>query len=261
MATFVLIHGAGSDGWYWHRVRPLLEAAGHRTVAVDLPVDDDTADFGTYTDVVVDAITPAAVGERRDLVVVGQSLGGFTAPMVADRLGADLLVLVAAMVPRPGESAGDWWANTGHEAAYVAKAIEDGRDPEDGSPETVFVHDLDPELVAASLEHVKEQSGAPFAEPWPLRAWPDVPTRVIARDDRFFPAEFQRRVTEERLGLTPDEVPGGHLPALAHPDGPGRTAAELPRRARLAGEVGLVRCARGRPGPSAPPSPPGARGR
>ena len=214
MATFVLIHGAGSDGWYWHRLRPLLEAAGHETVAVDLPVDDDTADFGTYTDVVV-----AAVGGRPGLVVVGQSLGGFTAPLVADRLGADLLVLVAAMIPRPGESGGDWWANTGHEDAYVAKAIEDGRDPEDGSPEAVFVHDLDPDLVAASLEHVKEQSGAPFADPWPLTAWPDVPTRVvIARDDRFFPADFQRRVTAERLGLTPDEVPGGHLPALAQPE-------------------------------------------
>jgi pimeloyl-ACP methyl ester carboxylesterase len=213
MATFVLIHGAGSDGWYWHRVRPLLEAAGHDTLAVDLPTDDDAADFGTYTDVVVDA-----VGDRGDLVIVGQSLGGFTAPMVADRLGADLLVLVAAMIPAPGESGGDWWANTGHEAAYVAKAVEDGRDPEDGSPEVVFVHDLDPDLVAASLDHVKDQSGTPFADPWPLPAWPDVPTRVvIARDDRFFPAEFQRRVTRERLGITPDEVPGGHLPALGHP--------------------------------------------
>ena len=209
MATFVLIHGAGSDGWYWHRVRPLLEAAGHETIAVDLPADDENADFSTYTDVVVDA-----VGDRRDLVVVGQSLGGFTAPMVVDRLGAELLVLVAAMVPSPGEPAGDWWANTGHEEAYRAKAIEDGRDPE-----VVFVHDLDPDLVAASLDHVKDQAGAPLVDPWPLAAWPDVPTRVvIGRDDRFFPAEFQRRVTHERLGLVPDEVPGGHLPALAHPE-------------------------------------------
>jgi len=214
MANFVLIHGAGGDGWYWHRLRPLLEAAGHETVAVDLPADDDTADFGTYTDVVV-----KAVGDRQDLVVVGQSLGGFTAPMVCDRLGAELLVLVAAMVPRPGESAGDWWANTGHDAAFRAKAVEDGRDPDDWSPEVVFIHELDPDLSAASFDHVKEQSGAPFADPWPLSAWPDVPTRVvIARDDRFFPAEFQRRVTEERLGITPDEVPGGHLPALAHPE-------------------------------------------
>jgi hypothetical protein len=29
MATYVLIHGAGSDSWYWHLVTPLLRAHGH----------------------------------------------------------------------------------------------------------------------------------------------------------------------------------------------------------------------------------------
>ena len=49
--------------------------------------------------------------------------------------------------------------------------------------------------------------------------WPDVPTRfLLCRDDRFFPADFQRRVVKERLGITPDEMDGGHLPALAHPE-------------------------------------------
>jgi pimeloyl-ACP methyl ester carboxylesterase len=66
--------------------------------------------------------------------------------------------------------------------------------------------------------HDVPQSATPFAEPWPLDAWPDVPTRVlISRDDRFFPAEFQRRVARERLGITPDEMPGGHLVALSQP--------------------------------------------
>jgi pimeloyl-ACP methyl ester carboxylesterase len=52
-----------------------------------------------------------------------------------------------------------------------------------------------------------------------LAAWPDVPTRfLLCREDRFFPAEFQRRVVQERLGFAPDEMSGGHLPALAHPD-------------------------------------------
>lgn len=40
---------------------------------------------------------------------------------------------------------------------------------------------------------------------------------VTGRDDRFFPADFQRRVAEDRLGIIPDEVPGGHLAALSHP--------------------------------------------
>ena len=36
-----------------------------------------------------------------------------TAPLVCARVPAELLVLVAAMVPAPGEPPGDWWQNTG----------------------------------------------------------------------------------------------------------------------------------------------------
>jgi pimeloyl-ACP methyl ester carboxylesterase len=202
MATYVLIHGAGGDAWYWHLVQPRLEALGHDVVAMNLPCDDDTAGLQEYTDAVVDAI-----GDRRGLIVVAQSLGGFTAPLVCERAPVDLLVLVAAMVPRPGESAGEWWANTGHVF------------PDPFDPAEVFTHDLPPDLEAEGLQHVRPQSGTPFEKPWPLDHWPDVPTRfLLCRDDRFFAAEFQRRVVRERLGIVPDEMGGGHLPALARPD-------------------------------------------
>ena len=91
-------------------------------MAVDLPCDDDTAGFAEYTDAVVDAI-----GDRADLVLVAQSMGGFTAPLVCDRVPVDLMVLVAAMVPRPGESPGEWWANTGWAQARREQAERDGR--------------------------------------------------------------------------------------------------------------------------------------
>ena len=49
---------------------------------------------------------------------------------------------------------------------------------------------------------------------------PDVPTRVLSgRDDRMFPAAFQRRVARERLGIDADEIAGGHMVALANPKG------------------------------------------
>jgi pimeloyl-ACP methyl ester carboxylesterase len=110
MANYLLIHGAGSDSWYWHLVTPRLEALGHDVVAVDLPCDDDSAGLDDYANVVVEA-----AGDRGALIVVAQSLGGFTAPLVCDHLPVALMVLVAAMVPRPGESAGEWWTNTGHQ--------------------------------------------------------------------------------------------------------------------------------------------------
>ena len=97
----------------------------------------------------------------------------------------------------------------------------------------VFLHDVPADVVAESAAHLRDQSGTPFEAPWPLVAWPDVPTRfLLCRDDRMFPAEFQRRVVAARLGITPDEMAGGHLPALAHPEELVahllRYAAELP---------------------------------
>jgi pimeloyl-ACP methyl ester carboxylesterase len=108
MATFVLVHGAGGGGWYWHLVAEVLGARGHDVVAPDLPANDDTAGLGTYADAVV-----GAIGEHSGLVVVGQSFGAFTAPLICDRLPAQLLVFVAGMIPSPGERADDWWVRDG----------------------------------------------------------------------------------------------------------------------------------------------------
>src|SRR5437764_12181715 len=122
MATYVLIHGAGSDSWYWHPVVPELRDRGHDVVAVDLPSDDDSAGLAEYTDAVVDAIGP-----RTDVILVAQSMGGFTAPLVCERVPVRLMVLVAAIVPLPGEAPGEWWANTGWEEARRQQAARDGR--------------------------------------------------------------------------------------------------------------------------------------
>jgi pimeloyl-ACP methyl ester carboxylesterase len=216
MATYVLIHGAGSDSWYWHLVAPELQARGHEVVAPDLPCDDDSAGLAEYTDTVV-----GAIGDRTDLVVVGQSLAGFTAPLVCDRVPVGLLILVAAMVPAPGEKPGDWWANTGWEQARREQAERDGRttggDEFDELAE--FFHDVPADVAAEAFARgARGQSGTPFEKPWPLDAWPEVPTRaLLCRHDRFFPAGFMRRVVEERLGVTPDEIDGGHLPAFSRP--------------------------------------------
>jgi pimeloyl-ACP methyl ester carboxylesterase len=216
MATYVLIHGAGSDSWYWHLVAPRLQALGQDVVAPDLPCADESAGFAEYADVVAEAI-----GARSDLIVVGQSLGGFTAPLVCDRRPVDLLVLVAAMVPAPGETAAEWWDNTDQGRASRAQAERDGRGTgEDDNVTTLFFHDVPPDVTAAAMEQgERAQSDHSFAEPWPRAGWPDVPTRfLLCRDDRLFPADFQRRVVADRLGIVPDEMDGGHLPALAQPD-------------------------------------------
>jgi pimeloyl-ACP methyl ester carboxylesterase len=202
-STYVLIHGAGDVGWYWHLVEAELRKRGHDVVVMDLPVDDDSAGLSTYADVVINAI-----GERENLVVVAQSFGGYVAPIVCDRARARLLVLVAAMVPTPGESAEAMFANTGYAPP---------KQP-DSSDRSVFYHDVDPALAAKALARSRRQSATPSREPWPLAAWPDVPTRyLLCRHDRLFPPEWLRRVVRDRLGIIPDEMDSGHTPALSHP--------------------------------------------
>jgi pimeloyl-ACP methyl ester carboxylesterase len=99
--TFVLIPGAGGDGWYWHLVAPLLRERGYDAVPVDLPASDDRVGLAQYADAVVRAIGNRA-SER--IGVVAQSLGGFTAALVCAKVPAALLLLVNAMIPKPGET-------------------------------------------------------------------------------------------------------------------------------------------------------------
>jgi hypothetical protein len=133
---------------------------------------------------------------------------GFTAPLVCERVPVDLLVMLAAMVPLPGESPGNWWANTGHAQAKRERDERDGR-PTDGEFDVMstFFHDVPPEVVAEAMARgERHQSATPFRKPWPLKAWPHVPTVLLLC-----------RVVTQRLGITPDEMDGGHLPALSHP--------------------------------------------
>lgn len=208
MSTYVLIPGAGGDAWYWHRVVPLLEDAGHRVIPVRLPADDPDAGLDAYVEVTLEAVGDV----QGDVVVVGQSLGGFTAPVVAERLGAAMLVFVAAMIPKPGETAGEWWSTSGFHDVWGDQQMDTMEH---------FLHDLPTPVLHALLERGEpDQTGRVMADPFPLPALPAIPTRgIAATDDRFFPVAFMDRLIRDRLGVEPEHVTSGHLPALANPTG------------------------------------------
>jgi pimeloyl-ACP methyl ester carboxylesterase len=215
-ATYVLVPGAGGDSFYWHLVAPLLRAAGHEVRTPDLPCGDDAAGLAEYADAIV-----AAAGDRDGSVLVAQSMGAFSATMACERLDVAQLVLVAPMIPAPGETAGEWWTAVGQEDAARELARSEGRDT--NAPfelHEVLLHDVPQPVVDALLARGEpRQSGTPFAEPWPLAGWPDVPTRVIAcRHDRLFPLGLVRRLARERVGVEPEVIDAGHLSALSAPD-------------------------------------------
>src|SRR6185295_6438449 len=169
MSTFVLIHGAGDVGWYWHLVEAELRGRGHDVVAPDLPGGDESLELDDYADAVV-----AAVADRTDLVVVAHSFGGFTAPLVAVRLPVAALVFVAGMVPAPAEAPGEWWSRTGYRKAIEQQAARDGGVTGNEDPYVCFYHDVPRELAAQALSKGRAHPSAACAvSPWPLEALPE----------------------------------------------------------------------------------------
>jgi len=109
---YVLVPGAGGSGWYWHLVVGELLRRGYRAVAVDLPGADPEAGLPEYRDLIVAAAR--ALGPP--VTLIAQSLGGFSAPLACEHVSVAELVLVNPMIPRPGETAGEWWDNVGWRA-------------------------------------------------------------------------------------------------------------------------------------------------
>ncbi|GAB1823701.1 alpha/beta fold hydrolase [Herbidospora sp. RD11066] len=201
MRTYVLIPGGGSGPYYWSRLGPLLDGG---VIALDLPTGDESANLSTYADLAVEAIN-----EREDVTLVAHSLGGLTAPLIAARVPVREIVYLTAMIPKPGEMGGEWWEATGYTSLGLDMSDEIA----------TFYNGVDPEGIAIGQASVRDQSGGPMTEPWPLDALPDVPSRFLyCTEDRFFPLDFMRRVVAERLpGVVTGEVPAGHMPMLSHP--------------------------------------------
>ncbi len=218
MRTFVLIPGAGTDPLVYAATIEALRDLGHRALAPPLPLRDEQARPSDHADAIVRALPDDA-----ELVVVAQSL--------AARVPVAQLILLAPMIPKPRETAGEWWGNTRHEEA-IAEILGHhgpmstwGRD----AIAEVFLHDVEPAVARANERFQGAPGEGMFVEPWPLDTWPGVPTRVlIPTGDRLFPVDFQRRIARERLGLEIDEMAGGHLPMLSRPRELAQRLVELP---------------------------------
>jgi len=174
---FVLLPGAGCEPWIWHLVVPRLQERGHDAVGVRLPYDDGRAGLSEYADAVA-----GAVDGRQDVAVVAQSLAGSVAPLVCARLPVRLLVLVNAMIPLPGETAGEWWEHVDHASALGPVVAEYGPlESRDAAAQVaVFLNDVEPALAVESANHVRPPGAGIFSSPLAIDAWPELPTRRVS---------------------------------------------------------------------------------
>jgi pimeloyl-ACP methyl ester carboxylesterase len=104
MATFILIHGGYHGGWCWEYLTPLLEAAGHRTLAPNLPgMAGEPTPFEQVTlKLTADAVADLVRAQKGPVILAGHSLGGVTISEVAERIPekiAGLIYLTAILLP------------------------------------------------------------------------------------------------------------------------------------------------------------------
>lgn len=231
VATFALVPGAWHGAWCWERVRPFLEEAGHAVVAVDLPCEDTALGCAAYRDVVLDALDSRRDGDD-EVVVVGHSAGGLTAPLVAAALpaGRCRLALVSALLPQPGSSFSEQDAEQG----ILQHEYQAGIETDERGCRRWFDRDLcgrtmysacEPADVDWAYAHLRPQASTMYTEVTPLAAWPDVPLLDVRGDrDRLVSPAWAAHAVPERLGVRSHVIAGaGHSSMLSHP----REVAEL----------------------------------
>ena len=219
--SFVLVHGAWHDARAWDRLRPVLSARGCESIAVDLPIEDVGIDASGYARVIASAAS-AAFGPE-PITVVGHSMSGIAIPLVPALAPVAALVFLAALIPAPGCT----MASVQATEAVLGDTSAVARDASGRSYWTsraaaidVLYHDCDSALAEIAAARLRPQARAPHDEPCPLRAFPEVPASyIVMRDDRMIRPEWSRTAARARLGVEPVELPGGHSPMLADPEG------------------------------------------
>ena len=220
MATYALIPGAWHGAWCWERVAPFLTDAGHRVVAIDLPCEDGSLGCAAYRDIALDAVGDAG----DELVVVGHSAGGLTAPLVAAAREVRRLVFVCALLPLPGRPFSEQNEAEGileHDYQAGVESDEDGnrRWFDLGLCGRTMYSGCSPEDVAWAFGRLRAQSSTMYTEASPLERWPDVPiTDIRGDDDRLVSPVWAAKAAPERLGVVSAVIQGaGHSPMLSHP--------------------------------------------
>jgi pimeloyl-ACP methyl ester carboxylesterase len=217
MSLFALVHGAWHGAWCWERLIPELEARGHRAVAMDLPIEDPSADWHAYADAVV-----AAIGDASDeVVLVGHSMGGHVIPFVAERRPVAHSVFLAAGLPVE-ESFGALLANQPDH--FQPNLIGRLRFAEDGATSwgeedalSVFYNDCAPEDAQPAIKRLRKQYMNQADQPYGLASFPNSPSTYIAcaRDEGINPAWARRVVPTLDMNLI--EIDSSHSPFWSRP--------------------------------------------
>jgi pimeloyl-ACP methyl ester carboxylesterase len=222
MATFALVHGAWHGAWCWEQLTPELEGRGHRVVTMDLPIDDSSATFEDYADVVCAAVAGV---RNEDLVVVGHSLAGQTIPYAAARRPLRRLVYVCAIPPLPEHSLAQQMTEDKEmlNPDYMKGISEkDSAGRRSWTDRDVAIRhlfgDCDEVTASAAFARLRPQATYAYGIAFPMPTLPAVnSTYVVCSEDRIVNPEWSKRIAREWLDADVIELPGSHSPFLSRP--------------------------------------------
>ncbi|XP_052114717.1 putative inactive methylesterase 20 [Arachis duranensis] len=117
---FILVHGACHGAWCWYKIKPLLEASGHKVTVVDLAASgtnlkkiEDVETFSQYSEPLLEVMESLPPKEK--VVLVGHSLGGLNIALAMEKFPTKVQVgvFLTAFVP-----------DTQHKPSYVIEKVD-----------------------------------------------------------------------------------------------------------------------------------------
>ena len=209
--NIVLVHGTGVDGSSWSKVIPILQNAGHKVIAVQLPLHSLADDIAT-TKRAIDLV-------GAPVILVGHSYGGFVITNAAyNNPNVKGLVYVAAFAPNEGQSLGNFIDATKLPKGflvfdsggfiYINPAIFHQAVAPDTDPAQANV------LAATQKPYNKsilvEKSGPP--------AWKQLPSWYqVSENDSLIPPDAERMFAKQ-INVTTISIPSSHASPLSHPN-------------------------------------------
>ena len=226
-ANIVLVHGFWGDGSSWSKVIPILEGAGHRVIAVQLPLHSMADDVATVKRAVDLVGGPT--------ILVGHSYGGFVITNAAyNNPNVTGLVYIGAFAPDEGQSPSDFFDVTKLPKGFLITDSGGFLYINSTQFHDMFAQDVnstEANIMAATQKPAKqsilaEKSGPP--------AWKQLPTWYeVSENDRMIPPDLERQFAKQ-INATTISLSSSHVPMVSHP----KEIAQLILNATTKGRTG-----------------------
>ena len=209
--NIVLVHGFWADGSSWSKVIPILHNAGHKVIAVQLPLHSLVDDIATVNRAIELLGGPT--------ILVGHSYGGIVITNAGyNNPNVKGLVYVAAFAPNEGQSLGDFFdvsklpkdffkADSGGFAYINPNLFHDmfAQDVDQAQADIMATTQKPPSLSSI----LPEKSGPP--------AWKQLPTWYqVSGNDRMIPPDVERMFAKQ-INATTITINASHVPFISHP--------------------------------------------